>query len=112
MNIQSKPLHIYQNSAHVNVQSNQIPANVLADNETYTQVKNSSPKTDSVDFSTDARLLAEANRVAMQGSEGDTSRADKIARLKSQVQSGTYQADEKGIAEGLVREESHLFIIV
>ncbi len=61
---------------------------------------------DSVNFSNDAKLLAEATRAA---STDDGSRAEMVARLRSEVQNGTYVPNERGIAEGILREDSALF---
>ncbi len=65
------------------------------------------PRVDSVQLSDDAKLLAAADRVARDGAEAH---ADKIARLRAEVSSGTYTADSRRIAEGLVREEFARFI--
>ncbi len=108
MNIQTNPMQIYRNTDHINLQNSQnsqsSQKNLNADSR-----QTSGGKTDSVDFSADARLLAEATRVALHGAETDAQRTDKVARLKSEVQNGTYQVNERGIAEGLAREESLLF---
>ncbi len=68
------------------------------------------PKGDSVHFSSDAKLLAEANRVAMQEGASDSERSEKVSQLRAQVQGGTYTVDDKALAQGLVREERSLFV--
>ncbi len=64
------------------------------------------PQGDSVTFSADAKLLAEATRAA---STEDGNRSAMIARLREQVQSGSYTPDPASIAQGIMREDSALF---
>ncbi|MGD9609917.1 MAG: flagellar biosynthesis anti-sigma factor FlgM [Desulfovibrionaceae bacterium] len=61
---------------------------------------------DRVTLSDNARLVAQAATEALGTSDV---RADKVASLKAQVQSGTYQPDSKKIAEKLLTMESDLF---
>ena len=62
---------------------------------------------DKVSFSEEAKLRSLAMQEA-QASDG--TRADRIAALKAQVQSGTYEPDAAKIAQGIVRDELDLFI--
>lgn len=62
---------------------------------------------DKVAISEDAALRSVAVRAAM--AEPDT-RAEKIAALKAQIQNGTYEPDNKKIAEGIVREDLSIFL--
>lgn len=69
-------------------------------------VKNSAGAGDNISVSEDARLLSIAMKTA---NETPDTQADKIAELKAQVQSGTYNANGRTIAERLVAEELDLF---
>ncbi len=109
MNIQSNPMHIYQNTGQNTLHNIQSSETQNTEQLKQKNIQKPNPSSDSVTFSNDAKLMAEATRVAMQGIEGESSRADKVARLKAEVQSGSYEVNEKGIAEGLLREESHFF---
>ncbi len=111
MNIQANPMHIYQQSGQSPIQNTHTAQHEATEQKKLSSAERPVQKTDSISLSNDARLLAEANRVAMQSSETDSSRTETIARLKAEVKNGTYQANERGIAEGLVREESHLFVV-
>lgn len=62
---------------------------------------------DSVSVSSEARLMAEANRTAQTSPD---IRQEKVDMLKAQVQSGTYQIDNERIAQGLLREDMSLFV--
>ncbi len=105
---QTKPMYIYQ---HGNDGSTQ---NVQNSHEKTAQAEKEAllivPKGDSVQFSSDAKLLAEANRVAMQEGVSDSERTEKVSQLRAQVQDGTYTVDDKALAQGLVREERSLFV--
>ncbi len=101
---QINPLSVYQQ--HTDKASQAQSTTAQQPQTKAAPVENASAKTDSVTFSADAKLLAEANRVA---STQDAGRAEKIASLRDQVQNGTYVANEAGIAQGLVREDSALF---
>ncbi|MDO5484395.1 MAG: flagellar biosynthesis anti-sigma factor FlgM [Desulfovibrionaceae bacterium] len=61
---------------------------------------------DAVSISKDAMLLTEARRAAQNAPDV---RAEKVEELRSQVESGTYKADSRRTAAGLVREEPGLF---
>ncbi|MDR1856574.1 MAG: flagellar biosynthesis anti-sigma factor FlgM [Desulfovibrio sp.] len=61
---------------------------------------------DTVTVSKDALLLTEGRRVAQNAPDV---RADKVERLRIEVENGTYKPDSKLIAESLVREEPQLF---
>lgn len=69
-------------------------------------VNASTSGTDNISVSEDARLLATALKTAQ---ETPDTRAEEIARLKEQVESGTYSANGRTIAEKLVSEELDLF---
>ena len=62
--------------------------------------------TDRVTLSGDARLVSLAANEAKQAPD---TRSDKVASLKAQVASGTYQPDSKKIAEKMLTMESDLF---
>ena len=62
---------------------------------------------DVVSLSTDARILAEAQRSAQEAPEV---RQDKVDALKEQVQNGTYTVDNRRVAQGLLREDINLFV--
>lgn len=64
---------------------------------------------DTISVSRDALLLTEARRTAQSAPDV---RADRVAELRAQVSSGTYNIDAQAIAESLVREEPSLFRIV
>lgn len=57
---------------------------------------------DRVSVSSQAKLYTEAYSTALNASE---IREDKVAALKAQVESGTYQADSKKIAEKLLQSD-------
>ncbi len=104
---QSNPLNIYQQNTDKTAQiqsDNQISAAQTGQNKA--SAAPNKPQSDSVNFSADAKLLAEANRAA---STEDSSRAEMVARLRSEVQSGTYKPNDRSIAEGILREDSALF---
>ncbi len=101
---QNNALHVYQQRSDATAQSQTDLANSGAQNKP--QVAPVPAQKDSVTLSNDAKLLAEANRAA---STDDGSRTEKIARLRQQVQNGTYVPNERGIAEGILREDSALF---
>lgn len=61
---------------------------------------------DRVTLSDGARLVGVAVKTASGSPEV---RADKVAELKAQVQSGTYQPDSRKIAEKMLTMESDLF---
>ena len=61
---------------------------------------------DRVSLSPEAKLRTEAFSSAMNA--GDV-RADKVAALKAQVESGEYQIDSRAIASRLLQEEPGLF---
>jgi negative regulator of flagellin synthesis FlgM len=70
-------------------------------------VKNSSGEArDAVSVSGDARLLSTAREVA---AEAPDTREDKVARLKEQVQNGTYSPNGRLIADKLISEELDLW---
>jgi len=69
-------------------------------------VKNPARSGDNLTVSEDARLLSIALKTAL---ETPDTRADRISELKAQVQSGTYDANGRNIAERLVAEELDLF---
>lgn len=58
-------------------------------------------KTDTVSFSEDAKLRTMAYSEAMSASD---TRAEKVANLKQQVQSGTYSADSMRTAEAMISD--------
>ena len=64
------------------------------------------PEGDSVSLSSEARLMAEANRTAQTSPD---IRQEKVDMLKAQVQDGTYRVDNERIAQGLLREDMGLF---
>ncbi len=107
---QTNPMYIYQQSTDGTAQNAQATLE-KAEQVTRSNLPPESPKGDSVHFSSDAKLLAEANRVAMQEGTADPARTEKVAQLRAQVQSGTYQMDDRAIAQGLAREESALFVV-
>lgn len=61
---------------------------------------------DRVTLSGDAKLVSLA---ASQAKEAPEVRSERVAALKAQVQSGTYQPDSKKIAEKMLTMESDLF---
>ena len=65
-----------------------------------------SADTDRVTLSGDAKLVSLA---ASQAKEAPEVRSERVAALKAQVQSGTYQPDSKKIAEKMLTMESDLF---
>ncbi len=99
---QNTALHVYQQQTDKTAQSLTDAATQVSPAKTQA----APVQKDSVNFSNDAKLLAEANRAA---SSEDGSRAEMISRLRSQVQNGTYVPNERGIAEGIMREDSALF---
>lgn len=62
---------------------------------------------DSVAFSQDALLLAEATKTAQKAPDV---RQEKVNALRVQVQNGTYQVDSSLIAKNLLRDEQSLFV--
>ncbi len=67
----------------------------------------SAPATgDTLEVSSEAKLLAAARNEAMQA---DDVRAGRVAELKAQVEAGTYQIDNRKIAAKLLTEEAELF---
>ena len=69
-------------------------------------VKDSAPKGDNVSVSEDARLLGTALKTAQDTPD---TRADRVAQLKEQIASGTYDVSGRAIAEKMVSEELDLF---
>lgn len=65
-------------------------------------VNNSPLKGDAVSVSEDARLMNVAMDTMRKTPE---TREDKVARLKAQIQAGTYSPEGKVIAERMVAEE-------
>ncbi len=103
---QTNPLNIYQQRTDTISQNRNISAGQAVSVPLTTQP--APTQSDSVHFSSDAKLLAEATKVA---SADDGSRVEMIARLREQVQNGTYSMDDKKIAEGIVKEDSVLFTV-
>ncbi len=103
---QSSSFNIYNQSADKTNQSELIKSSRFD-----SSVNSVKSKGDSINFSSDAKLLAEANRVALQGHESDVIRSEKVAYLKNQVQAGNYETNSFAIAEGVAREESALFMM-
>lgn len=66
----------------------------------------SSSGADRVTLSDGAKLVSQAVREAQDASDV---RADKVAALKAQVESGNYQPDSKKIAAKMLTMESELF---
>ncbi len=64
-----------------------------------------SGSSDTVTLSGDAKLFAQAVRDAQSASEV---RAERVAELKAQVESGEYQPDSRKIAEKLLLSEIDL----
>jgi len=62
---------------------------------------------DRVSFSPEAKLRTETFSAAMSAPD---IRADKVAALKAQVESGQYAVDSKAIAAKLLQEEPGLFL--
>lgn len=75
--------------------------------EAATKARKAEATGDKVAISEDAALRSVAVRAAM--AEPDA-RAEKIAALKAQIQNGTYEPDNKKIAEGIVREDLSIFL--
>lgn len=65
------------------------------------EVQSLAPKTDTVSFSEDAKLRTMAYSEAMSAPDA---RAEKVANLKQQVQSGTYSADSMKTAEAMLSD--------
>ncbi len=103
----SSPLQIYQQHTDKVVQG-KVPVPAQQDTAKKTGDATATAQNDSVTLSNNAKLLAEANRAA---STEDGSRASMIARLREQVQNGTYVIDDRSIAEGIVREDKGLFTV-
>lgn len=61
---------------------------------------------DTISVSLDALLMTEARRSAQSAPDV---RQEKVDALKERVANGTYHADSRKIAAGLLREESGLF---
>lgn len=61
---------------------------------------------DTVNVSQNGHLLSVARSVAHNAPD---TRADKVARLREQVENGTYVADSRRIAAAIAREEPGLF---
>lgn len=66
----------------------------------------SESRSDHVTLSSEARLMSEAGRVARESSD---IRQERVAALKAQVEAGTYQPDNRKIAEAMLREDMDLF---
>ncbi len=92
------PLNIYRQ------QSEQVaPANEQAGSKAH---KVAAAQGDKVQLSDDAKMMAQARGVA---NETPDVRAEKVAALRDQVQNGTYQIDNKKVAEGILKEDMGLF---
>lgn len=97
------------------ISTNSIPLNPLEQVQVHEVERDASARQipaagtgDVVTVSHDARLLAEANRVAQDAPDV---RADKVASLRIQVQNGTYRPDSRLIASALIDEEPGLFMM-
>ncbi len=77
-----------------------------ADGQNAKGVNGSADTGDNISVSEDARLLATAMKAAQ---EAPDIREDEVARLKEQVDAGTYNANGRTIAEKLIAEELDLF---
>ncbi len=100
-------MQITSNSSHLQIYQHQKSDKINAEqSSTDARPKGPAPKNDSVHFSQDAKLLADAQSVA--SSSADV-RADKVAQLREQVQNGTYQVDAQKIAENILREDMAIF---
>ncbi len=92
------PLSIYRQQSEQVAQANEQGA-VKAQ-------KPEAPKGDQVQLSDNAKMMAQAHGVA---SETPDVRAEKVSALREQVQNGTYQVDNKKVAEGIIKEDMGLF---
>ena len=97
------------------ISTNSIPLNPLEQVQVHEAERDASARQipaagagDVVTVSHDARLLAEANRVAQDTPDV---RTDKVASLRIQVQNGTYRPDSRLIASALINEEPGLFMV-
>ena len=74
------------------------------------QAETNKPQTvehDTVHVSEEAKLRS----MALQEATGHSGvRAERVAELKAQVQSGTYEPDSRKIAEKLLQDEVNLFV--
>lgn len=61
---------------------------------------------DTVTVSVDARMLARITETAQAAPD---IRADKVAALKEQVDSGTYAVDNSAIAQSMLRDDVRIF---
>ncbi len=92
------PLNIYRQQSEQVAQAN--------DQASHKPQRAEAPRGDKVQLSDDAKMMAQAHGVA---SETPDVRAEKVAALREQVQNGTYEIDNRKVAEGILKEDMGLF---